>query len=127
MSLKKFLVIMTVVTLVCWIGWITVVFYIDPDSGGFLGLSLFYLSLFLAITGTFALLGFFFRVWFSHNEKVFEHVGIAFRQSILFSILIVGALVLQGVRILTWWNVILFIFAVGLLELFFLTRNPSSR
>ncbi len=116
---------MTAVTVICWIGWITVLFYIDPDSAGFIGLFLFYISLFFAVIGSFSLLGFFFRVWFSKEEVVFHHVGIAFRQALLFSLLLVGSLILQGMRILTWWNAALFVICLAVLELFFLTRKKS--
>ena len=126
MSLKRFLIFMTIVTLICWIVWITVVFYIDPYSTGFIGLLLFYVSLFFALIGTFSLLGFFFRVWFLKTEMVFKHVGIAFRQALLFALLVIGAFVLQGMRIFTWWNAALFIISLSLIELFFLTRKSYS-
>ncbi|MFA5107069.1 MAG: hypothetical protein WC497_01935 [Patescibacteria group bacterium] len=126
MSLKRFLIFMTIVTLICWLGWITVVFYIDPFSTGFIGLLLFYVSLFFALIGTFSLLGFFFRVWFLKTEMVFKHVGIAFRQALLFALLVIGAFVLQGMRIFTWWNAALFIISLSLIELFFLTRKSYS-
>jgi len=116
---------MTVVTLICWIGWITVLFYIEPANSGFVGLLLFYVSLFFALIGTFSLLGFFFRVWFSRAEIIFQHVGIAFRQALLFSLLLVGSLLLQGMRTLTWWNAILFVISLAILELFFLTRKST--
>lgn len=125
MSLKKFLIIITVVTVICWIGWIVVLFYIDPKGTGFIGLFLFYISLFFALIGTFSILGFFIRVWFSKKEMVFQHVGIAFRQSLLFSILLVGSLVLQGMRIFTWWNALLFVFCLAVLEYFFLSHKNS--
>lgn len=126
MSLKKFLIFMSVVTLICWIGWITVVFYIDPNLTGFIGLFLFYVSLFFALIGTFSLLGFFFRVWFLKTEVVFKHVGIAFRQALLFSLLVIGAFVLQGMRVFTWWNAALFVISLSFIELFFLTRKSLS-
>ncbi|MBU0706752.1 hypothetical protein KKG41_00055 [Patescibacteria group bacterium] len=127
MSLKNFLVLMTIVTTICWIGWITVLFYINPDGAGFIGQVLFFVSLFFALIGTFSILGFFLRVWFSKKEMVFQHVGKAFRQAFLFSLLIVGSLILQGMRIFTWWNATLFIICVAMLELFFLTRKEIKR
>lgn len=117
---------MSIVTTLCWIGWITVLFFIDPDQTEFIGIFLFYLSLFFALIGTFSLLGFFFRVWFSRKEIVFQHVGISFRQALLFSLLLVGSLALQGLRILTWWNAALFIVSISILEFFFLSRKDSD-
>lgn len=125
MSLRKFLVFMTLVTLICWVGWMTVLFYIDPDTTGFVGLFLFYISLFFALIGTFTLGGFFFRVWFTKTEMIFQHVGIAFRQSVFFSVLLVGALVLQGLAMLTWWNSLFLLLAMIVLEYFFLSRRST--
>lgn len=116
---------MSIVTLVCWLGWITVLFYIDPHSTGVVGLILFYLSLFFALIGTFSLLGFFFRVWFLKTEMIFRHVGIAFRQALLFALLLVGSLILQGMRVFTWWNAGLFLVSLSLIEFFFLSRKEN--
>lgn len=126
MSLKKFLIFMTITTIICWVGWITVLYYIDPESTGVIGLSLFYISLFFALIGTFTLAGFFIRIWFQKTEMLFQHVGVAFRQSMFFSLLVVGAVILQGMRLLTWWNAALFILFLATLEYFFLARRSTN-
>ncbi|MBU1148605.1 hypothetical protein KKI23_00790 [Patescibacteria group bacterium] len=125
MPLKRYLIGISLSTLLCWLAWVTVLYYINPESSGFIGLFCFYISLLIALVGTFALLGFFFRVWFSREEIVYKHVGISLRQSLLFSILIVGSLLLLGVELLTWWNGLLFIMGLAVFELFFLTRQSS--
>ena len=100
---------MTVITLVCWIAWLIVLFYLDPEQTGLMGFLFFYVSLFFALIGTFSLLGFFARVWFSKEQVIFRHLGIATRQSLWFSMLLVGTLLLQGSGFIRWWNVLLLI------------------
>jgi len=127
MSLKRYLIGISISTIFCWLAWITVLYNINPETAGFIGIFLFYASLLVAVVGTLALLGFFFRVWFSREEIVYKHVGISLRQAFLFGLLIVGSLLLQGSRLLTWWNGLLFILGLTVLELFFLTRQNSPR
>jgi len=125
MPLKRYLIGISLSTLFCWLAWITVLYYINPDTSGFIGLFLFYISLLVALVGTLTLIGFFLRVWFSSEEIVYKHVGVSLRQAILFSVLVIGGLFLQGSRLLTWWNGLLFILGLIVLEMFFITRRTS--
>lgn len=127
MSLKKYLIFMSSATLFSWLAWLIVIFYINPEEAGFVGFAMFYLSLFLALVGSFSLLGFFTRVWFSREEVIFRHLGVATRQSLLFSILLVGSLILQGSGFFRWWSVVLLIAFITLLEFFFISRKVVRR
>lgn len=123
MSLKKYLVLMSSITLFCWLTWLVVLFYINPREAGFVGFTMFYLSLFLALVGTFSLIGFFARVWFSRETFIFRHLGVATRQSIWFSILLVAGLMLQGGGMLKWWSALLLVIFLVLFEFFFISRK----
>lgn len=125
MSLKKYLILMTSVTLFCWLAWLVVLYYMNPVEAGFVGFTMFYLSLFLALIGTFSLFGFFIRVWFTKETFIFKHLGIATRQSLWFSLLLITALMLQGGGMLKWWSAILLVLFLVLLEFFFVTRKVS--
>lgn len=114
---------MSLATIFCWVAWLLVLFYMNPDEVGAIGLMAFYISLFLALLGTFSLVGFFVRVWFSRSQAIFRYLGIAFRQAVWFSVLIVVALILQAERYLTWWNALLLILFLVLLEFLVLTRK----
>lgn len=122
MTLKKYLLGMMVSTIFCWISWGMILYYVDPQTTGFVGLAAFYVSLFFALIGLLTLVGFYMRVWFSKNEIIFAHVGPAFRQGILLSLILTGSLFLQSFRLLTWWDGALFIASVALLEFYFLSR-----
>ncbi len=127
MSLKKYLIIMFSMTLVCWIAWLFVLYFMDPFETGSVGFLLFYMSLFFASLGTFSLLGFFMRVWFSKEQVIFRHLGVATRQSLWFSGLIVLTLILQASDFLQWWGIVLLIVFMTLLEFFFLSRKVIRR
>lgn len=112
---------MSICTLFCWLAWILVVNLIDPTETGVLGFGFFYSSLFLACLGTMSILGFWLRMKIFRDEIVYKQVGTAFRQAVMFSILVVGSLFLQSKSLLTWWNIILFILALTVFEFFFLS------
>lgn len=122
MTLRSYLLGMFLSTIVCWLAFGLILFYVNPYNSGALGLIAFYVSLFFASIGTLTLIGFYLRVWFSKNEILFAHVNPSFRQAILLSIILVGSLVLQAFRLLTWWDGALFVLSIVLIEFYFISR-----
>ena len=125
MSLKSYLVGLMFSTIFCWVGFILILFYINPDEASTIGLAAFYLSLLFSLTGTFSLIGFYLRVWLSRNEIVFANVSPSFRQGFFLSIIFVVSLILQAFRILSWWDGLLLVGSVVLLEFYFMSRKTS--
>lgn len=121
MTLKTYLTIMILATSVCWSAWAVVINSINPQTTNWIGFSLFYASLFLSIVGTAALVGFVIRFILLRQDLVFRQVAIAFRQSFLFAIIIVASLILQSFRMLTWYNAILLIAGLTVLEFFLIS------
>lgn len=121
MTLTRYLIVMISATLIWWGAFFWVIFKIDPLEAGFLGFLFFYLSLVFALTGTFSLIGFLVRILVLKNELIFRQVALAFRQSISFALLIVGALFLESKDFLTWWNILFLILALTLLEFVFIS------
>lgn len=116
---------MSLSTLLCWLTWGAVLLYVNPEEAGILGFFLFYLAFLLSLIGSLALLGFLIRIKFS-QDPTFKKVNISFRQAIWFSILIIFFLSLKGQELLRWWNVLLFILFLALLELFFMTYRKRG-
>jgi len=107
---------MLVGTILTWGAWVIVLLYLDPATAGWLGFSLFYISLFLALVGVFALIGLGFRLYILRHEVVFRQVTVAFRQAFSFAFLAVAALFLQSQGLLTWWNMLFLIAALTFFE-----------
>ncbi|OGC82254.1 MAG: hypothetical protein A2788_00080 [Candidatus Abawacabacteria bacterium RIFCSPHIGHO2_01_FULL_46_8] len=92
---------------------------LNPFRDGFLVISLFYLSIFIALTGILSFVLFYLhRIW-AANEVYFRNINIAFRQGALLSLLLIGFLFLQSYRLLTWWDGLLLMAAIALVELMF--------
>ena len=117
---------MALSTAFCWLAWAMVILYINPFQAGILGFLFFYVSLLLALIGTFSLAGFLIRIILIKKEVISKLVGISFRQAILFAVLIVGLLFLQSKQLLTWWNILLLVLALTILEFFFISYRTSQ-
>ena len=122
MTLNSYLWSLRTGTLISLVGFGLVVYAVDPQKSGLPGQLLFYLSLFLALSGIFIL--FFTRIRRKpvEEEAALAYLGLSFRQGILLALLAVILLVMQSFRILTWWDGLLAVAAVFLAELYFLSE-----
>lgn len=126
MTLKQYLILMTISAVFCWAIWVFVLFMIDPTTAGLLGFGFFYLSLFLSLAGTMSVLGLLFRKKFGKEEAVFRTVTTSFRQATLLSLLVIGALFLKSKSLLAWWNIVLLVLALTILEFFFISYQKRK-
>lgn len=114
MTLKTYLASITFGTVLCFVAWASVIANIDPEEAGALGFFLFYTTLFLGLVGFTSTIGLGVRkAIFREDEVVFRHARRAFRQSIIFSGLILATLVLLQVNFLRWWNGVILV-ALGI-------------
>ena len=125
MSLRTYIILMLIATIACFFGFVAIISFFDPSKGGILAILLFYLSLFLFLVGLFSLLGLFTRILFIRDQIVFKKVTISFRQAIWFSLLISICLYLKSLNLLNWRNALLLIFALLILELFFMSYKSK--
>ena len=125
MTLKNYLFVMSVLTTVCWGIFVFVAGLVDPTATNWLGFILFYLSLFLALSGTAALIGFIFRFVALKKELAFNLVKVAFRQSFLFALFIIFLLILKSQQLFNWVNLFLLVIIFTILELFLITYKKS--
>ncbi len=126
MTLKIYIFIITICTILCWISWGIILWNIDPSETELGGFILFYLSLFLSLMGTITLGGSLIRLKFNRNKLILKQAIIAFRQAIWFSLLIIFFLILQSFHLLYWWNIGLFILFLAVLECFFMSLEKSQ-
>ncbi|MFA4890855.1 MAG: hypothetical protein WC604_00660 [Candidatus Gracilibacteria bacterium] len=123
MTHRNYLMLMAVAGLLAWVAFVTVIFKFNPYESTSVALAFFYLSLFIALSCTFTLLGYFFRLWFYRNEIFYLHINISLRQGVLLSLIAIGCLVLLMLDVLTWWSGGLLITATVLMEFYFASRE----
>ncbi len=129
MTVRLYTTTMLVATLMSWGAWFLVLFLVAPRDAGMLGMFLFYISLFLGIMGTLSIVGLFVRHMRAKNRFVVEKVIDSFRQAFWFACLVIVSLILQSKGQLTWWNALLLVLIVAVLEFFFIsaTRGREHR
>jgi magnesium-transporting ATPase (P-type) len=127
MSLAKFLSILGLATGLCWVSFLAVIFFMNPGTNTFLAPTFFYLSLTCALLGSFTMLGYLIRSFTNKEEQSYKQVKVASRQALLFTILVVFSLFLQSKELLSWWNLLVLLALLGLIEMFFLSYKKYNR
>lgn len=116
MTLKKFLLSITGLTLLSLIIFLIIAFSIDPKQSNWAGFFLFYFSLFLFLSGILAIFGFTLRKKIVKNNFDFYLIKTSFRQSFLFSFLIIATLFMIAERLFSWLNIIILIIILTIIE-----------
>ncbi|HSR88975.1 MAG TPA: hypothetical protein VLK22_01055 [Candidatus Udaeobacter sp.] len=129
MTLRLYLILMSIGALICWLAWLFVLGNIDPQQSGFFGFIFFYTSLFLALAGTFSVIGFLIKkIILKSDQIVFHHVKSTFRQGMLAAGAIISGLILLQMKLLAWWNGILLILLFVAIEgIIFTNRKYNNR
>jgi len=125
MTLKSYLTLMIIATLACWGAFLFILNTVNPEITNWLGFILFYSSLFLAISGLAAIVGFLIRFWFLKQKLAFYSVNSAFRQSFLFALLIISILLLLANELFTILNVLLLVVIITLIEFFLISHRKK--
>lgn len=129
MTLRQYLILMSLGAAMCWTAWFFLILTVDPEHAGWTGFIFFYISLFLAMLGTFSVAGFLIKKkLLKDDDIVFRHVKRTFRQGAFVSAFLVAILLLLQGRYLNWWNgILLFIFFIILEGIIFSNRKYSNR
>ncbi|MFA6604512.1 MAG: hypothetical protein WCS88_00765 [Patescibacteria group bacterium] len=118
---------MLLATVLAWFGFFIIIRSFDPTDGSWLIFSMFYSTLFLSILGTLSLLGFLSRSIFFRKKARPRLLAIeSFRQAIIFSAVLILALMLQAGRVLTWWNMTLLVILATVIEFVILVFRQND-
>ena len=122
MTLKSYIWGMRFATLFSIAGLVAVVYCVDPDAGP-VGKMLFYFILFFVLSGILNLLFLWLRRRITTSETAFANVGMSLRQAMILALFAIGLLILQSFRVLVWWDGLLLLAGIFLVELYFLSRD----
>ncbi len=108
---------------------VSIVLFLSPYNNtdslqeNIVNIGAFYVSLSLFFTGFFSLILYWIRRKAMADEDV-QHIniGVSFRQGFLLSGALIFIIILQSFRILIWWDGLLAIGAMMMIELYFLAR-----
>lgn len=122
----RYLLFVSLATVISFVAWFLVLFRLDPcltpnetgcETVSSLSISLFFISLFVALMTFFSLVGYLLRRFFQ-EEYTFDQMKISLRQGLLLAFLSCGSLGLLVFGVLTWWSGLLFLAFIVLLELY---------
>jgi len=123
MSIKTYIWIFRILALIGVVALGVVVSTVDPEVSGIGGKILFYATLFFVLVAVFNLIFLWARRMMLQEEMVAETLSVSFRQGALLSFLVIILLFLQSARVLVWWDGLLVVAGVSLIELYFLSQN----
>jgi hypothetical protein len=126
MTHHRYISIIAFSGILAWIAWIVIICKLSPYESMGMALTFFFITLAIALSCTFTVFGFYFRVWLFKNEIFYKHINIALRQGIILSLIVVFSLVFQMMKVLTWWSGFLLLTIAVLLEFYFSSRDSES-
>jgi len=126
MSLKNYLIIFSIATLIFWAAWLVVFMQLNPESNRMVTVTTFSITLGFAVAGTLSLFGFGVRALFGKDPVLFRVLRTSTRQGVVTAIFMEALLVLRVLRWLAWWNVVPLALFFVLLEGFFLTQDSTA-
>jgi hypothetical protein len=118
-----YLIAIAIATLFSWASWVVVINELSPFTQPAWALSLFFASLFFALTGTFTLIIYSLKVWGNKREIYNKHLNTSIRQGVLLSAMICVGLFFERLKVLTWWDGLLLLAIVLLIEFYFMSRE----
>lgn len=121
---KGYLWILRIITLLSFGFLVFIIVRVDPDGSSFSKIY-FYASLFFFLAGFFNLFLLRLRKGIMHGELVYENAILSFRQGTLLAILAIILLIFQGLRMLIWWDGLLIVAGIFLIEFYFLSREED--
>jgi len=123
MSIGVYIWGLSISTMLALATWIFVIFYIDPNESGIIGKFFFYTSFFLFISGFLITVLVWLRKKFIGKNATAENIGLSFRQGILLATFLIIIAILFGIGYLIWWNALLVLVGIFLIELHFLSKD----
>lgn len=127
MTLRQYLFLMLLGSILCWIAWGLVLINIDPFEGNQAGFLFFYTTLFCSLVGTISVMIFFLYHRFSRVEMpLYRYVQKSFRDGVIGAAAICGVLFLQAQSLLSLWNLIILFFILLFIILFRLSTKVHT-
>lgn len=127
MTFRGYFMSMGAATVLAWLAWAMVVWRINPDEAGAMGLILFFLTLGFGLVGMFATASMAYRVQVLRRSVILREARIAFRQAIFLAIAACILLFLASQDVLYWWTIVTVFVVFGGAEYLSFSLDQHSR
>ena len=126
MGIKVFNFLIAIGTIISVVAlWLVVITY-DPGRAGVGIFFLLYISGIMALGGVFLLISELAKRRFSSNQSVADRLGQSIRHAIFFSVLMASWVLLKSNGLLRWWNILLLVVMLTVLEFFFISFKRGA-
>lgn len=122
---RGYLWLIRIIGLISLSALIFIVLKLDPERDIWTKI-FFYLAFFFTFSALFNLFLLRLRKNRMRGELVGENIVLSLHQGILLALLATNLLVLQGLRMLLWWDGLLLVVGIFLLELYFLSSRDND-
>jgi hypothetical protein len=122
---RGYLWLIRIIGLLALSALVFIVIKIEPERSVWVKVY-FYLAFFLFSSALFNLFLLRLRRWVMRGELVGENIVLSLRQGILLSLLATSLLALQGAKMLLWWDGLLMVAGIFLIELYFLSNQDDD-
>ncbi|MEI7426287.1 MAG: hypothetical protein WCK16_05215 [Candidatus Moraniibacteriota bacterium] len=122
---RGYLWLIRIIGFVAFLSLSFIVIKIEPEKDILIKI-FFYLAFFFLLSSLFNLFFLRLRRKMMRGELVGENIMLSFRQGMLLAILATSLLVLQGLRMLLWWDGLLVVAGIFLIELYFLSGQDDD-
>lgn len=123
MRIRAYLSLIGLGTCLAWIAWAIILLNIDPTEASAPEFGVFYTTLFFSLVGTLTFFMTIFRVFILRRKVIGREIRVAFRHSILFSVVAVFSLFLSAMERFSFWYTLLLLIGVAGIEYLFLQMH----
>lgn len=123
MTYSSYLAVIFFSSVVSWLSFYMVIERLDPFVNPVTAFVSISVTMFLALTGTFTILGFYLRLFWLKNSLYFYNINVSFRQGVLLAFAVCIMLGFQAFRILNWWDGMIIVLVVAIIEFSFLSKR----
>lgn len=106
-------------TALSWGAWLLVINKLEPFSNPGLALPLFFITSFVALSGSFTIVLSLLKKWKNKDQIYLKHVMISLRQGTLLSLCTIICLGLLMLGFLRVWNGLIIVAIIMLIEFYF--------
>ena len=126
MGLRLYLFSLIATIIISFGLWLLLLFNADPFQAPSWIIVLFYLTYCLFLTSLITLILFYYKVWASNREVIFNHLIPSIRQSFFVAVILTLILFFQQIKVLNWWIVALLVVTMIFLELIFRSKKTKK-
>ena len=123
MRLKNFLWLVEILTIIFWVIFLLILFFINPYKSEASIFTLFFISLLFAFAGSWSVVEFRIKTKIYGMDEINKKISSSLRHGAMVSLVLSGLLFMQGIDVLKFWDGIIFVLAIILFEAYFLARG----